>query len=341
MARLPQPGSDEGTWGNILNDFLSQSLDDDGSLISGAVTASSLNAGIGNSGQVLVKDNLSIGGMHWADLPVPINSDWNASSGAAQILNKPNLAQVSTTGDYSDLSNQPIIPSTLNNLNDTTISSPSDGQVLAYSSVDNYWTNQTVVLGEINTASNVGSGGVAVFKQKTATNFEFKSIQAGSSKITVSDNIPDNQVDIDVNVANLGISKTDVGLDNVDNTADNDKPVSTVQQAALDAKSNSLTTINAQTSPTYTLALTDNDALITFSSASAVSLTVPNNSTVAFPIGSHVKFAQMGTGQITVLADAGVAVFGDPGLKIASQYGAAELYKTAINTWLLVGRLAA
>lgn len=38
------------------------------------------------------------------------NSDWNASSGVAQILNKPTLAAVATSGSYNDLSNQPAIP---------------------------------------------------------------------------------------------------------------------------------------------------------------------------------------------------------------------------------------
>jgi hypothetical protein len=32
MARLPIPGSDNGTWGDILNDFLTQALNSDGSL---------------------------------------------------------------------------------------------------------------------------------------------------------------------------------------------------------------------------------------------------------------------------------------------------------------------
>ena len=32
MARLPQPGADRGNWGEILNDFLNQSHNDDGSL---------------------------------------------------------------------------------------------------------------------------------------------------------------------------------------------------------------------------------------------------------------------------------------------------------------------
>lgn len=32
MARLPKVGDDKGTWGDILNDFLSQSHADDGTL---------------------------------------------------------------------------------------------------------------------------------------------------------------------------------------------------------------------------------------------------------------------------------------------------------------------
>lgn len=40
-----------------------------------------------------------------------VNSDWNATSGVAEILNKPNLATVATSGSYTDLSNKPTIPS--------------------------------------------------------------------------------------------------------------------------------------------------------------------------------------------------------------------------------------
>ena len=46
-----------------------------------------------------------------ADIPAAqVNSDWNASSGVAKILNKPNLAKVATSGSYNDLSNKPTIP---------------------------------------------------------------------------------------------------------------------------------------------------------------------------------------------------------------------------------------
>ena len=39
-----------------------------------------------------------------------VNADWNATSGVAEILNKPTLATVATSGSYNDLTNKPTIP---------------------------------------------------------------------------------------------------------------------------------------------------------------------------------------------------------------------------------------
>ena len=42
---------------------------------------------------------------------INVKPDWNAASGAdAEILNKPTLATVATSGSYNDLSNKPTIP---------------------------------------------------------------------------------------------------------------------------------------------------------------------------------------------------------------------------------------
>jgi len=52
-------------------------------------------------------------GLVWDSVPIPaaqVNADWNATSGIAQILNKPTLATVATTGNYNDLINTPSIP---------------------------------------------------------------------------------------------------------------------------------------------------------------------------------------------------------------------------------------
>ena len=59
-----------------------------------------------------------------SQVPAQVNSDWNASSGAAQILNKPNLATVATSGSYQDLSNKP----TINNV--PIVTSNDDGKIL-------------------------------------------------------------------------------------------------------------------------------------------------------------------------------------------------------------------
>ena len=43
-----------------------------------------------------------------------VNSDWNSSSGVSQILNKPTLATVATSGSYSDLLNVPAMNQIIN-----------------------------------------------------------------------------------------------------------------------------------------------------------------------------------------------------------------------------------
>jgi hypothetical protein len=60
--------------------------------------------------------------------------------------------------------------------------------------------------GETNTASNVGVGGVGVFKQKIGVNLEFKNINAGSNKITITDDTTNSEVDIDINESNLAVT---------------------------------------------------------------------------------------------------------------------------------------
>ena len=50
---------------------------------------------------------------------INVKSDWNAEAGSeSEILNKPDLKTVATSGSYNDLSNKPVIPTTLAGLDD-------------------------------------------------------------------------------------------------------------------------------------------------------------------------------------------------------------------------------
>src|SRR3990167_4042086 len=54
-------------------------------------------------------------------------------------------------------------------------------------------------------ASNIGTGGQGIFKQKVGGNFEFKKIRAGAGKITVADGGNDT-VALDVTVSSIASS---------------------------------------------------------------------------------------------------------------------------------------
>jgi carbon monoxide dehydrogenase subunit G len=65
--------------------------------------------------------------------------------------------------------------------------------------------------GEVNTASNVGSAGVGVFKQKASANLEFKNINSNGS-ITVTDDAANNEIDLAIASVNVDLIANGVGL---------------------------------------------------------------------------------------------------------------------------------
>ncbi len=78
MARLPQPGGDPNAWGDILNDYLSQSHSADGTLKPSSVNLVTLAS----------------------DVTTSLNNKVNSSS----------LSAVATSGSYTDLLDKPTIP---------------------------------------------------------------------------------------------------------------------------------------------------------------------------------------------------------------------------------------
>lgn len=96
--------------------------------------------------------------------------------------------------------------------------------------------------------------------------------------------------------------------------------------------------INPQTGTTYTLALADVNKVVEASNASAITVTVPPNSSVAFPVGSVLEVCQTGAGQVTVAPGSGVTLNSPAGaLKTRVQYSSAVLRKRATDTWIVQG----
>jgi hypothetical protein len=70
-------------------------------------------------------------------------------------------------------------------------------------------------------------------------------------------------------------------------------------------------------------------------------LTVPSNSSVAFPIGSELTIYQYGTGRTQFVEASGVTIRATPGKWLRAQYSVATLIKRATNEWILFGDLSA
>jgi hypothetical protein len=93
--------------------------------------------------------------------------------------------------------------------------------------------------------------------------------------------------------------------------------------------------LNTQTA-SYTLVLTDERKLVQMNSASATTVTVPPNSSVAFSVGAVIDVQMIGAGNVTITAGAGVTINAPDSLAVMSrQYAVVRLQKTATDTWVL------
>ena len=99
--------------------------------------------------------------------------------------------------------------------------------------------------------------------------------------------------------------------------------------------------LNNQTS-SYVLQKTDSSALIVMNVGSANTVTIPNDATVDFLIGTRICVLQSGTGQTSINGGLGVSINSQGGiLSLISQYAMCELIKIASNTWTLQGGIIA
>jgi len=130
-----------------------------------------------------------------------------------------------------------------------------------------------------------------------------------------------------------------VGIDSSAVTTSHDYKITTLE---TDVTNINELQQNEQTGTSYTLVLTDAGKLIETNNASANTLTIPPNSSVAFATGNQILVIQKGAGQTTLAPGSGVTINSkDSNLKITGQYSAVTLIKAATDTWYAIGDLSA
>jgi Protein of unknown function (DUF2793) len=97
-------------------------------------------------------------------------------------------------------------------------------------------------------------------------------------------------------------------------------------------------TVNPQTA-SYTAVLGDGNNLVTMNVASANNFTVPPHSSVAFAVGTTLTIIQIGAGQTTLVAGAGVTVNNPSSLTARARYSTVSLTQIATDTWIAAGDL--
>lgn len=95
--------------------------------------------------------------------------------------------------------------------------------------------------------------------------------------------------------------------------------------------------LNDETGTTYTLALSDRGKLVDLDNASPIAVTVPDNSDIAFPIGTKILMRQKGAGQVTLVEDTSVTIDCALSLTTTGINSVIGIIKIATDTWLAFG----
>lgn len=124
---------------------------------------------------------------------------------------------------------------------------------------------------------------------------------------------------------------------NSDSKVATQKATKTYADAAA-AAVNGAVSLNTQTA-SYTLVLGDAGKSVQMNVASANTLTVPPNASVAFSVGTVVEIVQYGAGQTTLTPGSGVTIRTAATLTTRAQYSVCSIEKIATNEWIAAGDL--
>lgn len=267
---------------------------------------------------------LKYNGSAWVNDAVDLGTDTTGN----YMVNVASGTGISVSHTQSEGSTATVsLDATIDNLSDVTITSAVSNQVLLYNGSAWVNTSNPTVAGNLTVTGNLTVSG-------TTTTVNSETLTINDNLIVLNNNeagTPSENAGVEIergtstNVQLRWNETTDCWEFTNDGT--------NYQRIFTD------TVTNAQAA-SYTLVLADSGKMVEMNNASANTLTIPPNSSIAFPVGTTITVLQTGAGQCTLTAGAGVTINYTPGLKLRAQWSSATIIKRATDTWVALGDLA-
>jgi hypothetical protein len=218
----------------------------------------------------------------------------------------------------------------------------------------------TIVRGQAGTSAISHTGGATVKHVLTSSDLTFYTTGVATADAAVPSAVVTAKADLLVGASSGVVDNLAVGTNNQVLTADSaqtlgvkwatpatgDVTLTGTQTLTNKTLTDPVVTesVNAQTGTTYTTVLTDAKQMVTLSNASAITVTLPPNSSVAYAAGSKIDFIQKGAGQVTFAQGAGVTIRSTGSTaaspKLRTQYSAATAWYEGSDVWYIVGDIA-
>ena len=218
----------------------------------------------------------------------------------------------------------------------------------------------TIVRGQAGTSAISHTGGATVKHVLTSADLNFYTAGVATADAAVPSTVVTAKADLLVGASSGVVDNLAVGTNNQVLTADSaqtlgvkwatpatgDVTLTGTQTLTNKTLTDPVVTesVNAQTGTTYTTVLTDAKQMVTLSNASAITVTLPPNSSVAYAAGSKIDFIQKGAGQVTFAQGAGVTIRSTGSTatapKLRAQYSAATAWYEGSDVWYIVGDIA-
>lgn len=218
----------------------------------------------------------------------------------------------------------------------------------------------TIVRGQAGSSTISHTGGATVKHVLTSADLNFYTAGVATADAAVPESVVTAKADLLVGLSSGVVDNLAVGTNNQVLTADSTQTLGVkwatpatgdVTLTGTQTLTNKTLTdpvvtesVNAQTGTTYTTVLTDAKQMVTLSNASAITVTLPPNSSVAYAAGSKIDFVQKGAGQVTFAQGAGVTIRSTASTssapKLRTQYSGATAWYEGSDVWYIVGDIS-